>query len=84
MIAKPVLYYTAFGQNVTRRTEEPTAGAGTLISSAGRPLQADPKELPHSRRQIEGGNVAGHALFVVGAARGRCDAGAGGGAGGGR
>jgi hypothetical protein len=26
-----------------------------------RPLQANPEELPHPRRQIEGGNVAGHA-----------------------
>src|SRR5204863_10191365 len=27
----------------------------------GTPLQADPEELAHPRRQIEGGNVAGHA-----------------------
>jgi hypothetical protein len=31
-----------------------------LISFAGRFLQADPEELSHSRRQIEGGNIAGH------------------------
>ena len=28
--------------------------------AGARPLQADPEELPHPRRQIEGGNVAGH------------------------
>jgi hypothetical protein len=33
---------------------------GMLISFAGRFLQADPEKLPHPRRQIEGGNVAGH------------------------
>jgi hypothetical protein len=32
-----------------------------LISFAGRFLQADPEELPHARRQVEGGNVASHA-----------------------
>jgi hypothetical protein len=39
---------------------EPTLAAGTPISSAARPLQVHPEELPHPRRQVEGGHVAGH------------------------
>ena len=30
------------------------------ISARALRLQADPEELPHPRRQVEGGNIAGH------------------------
>ena len=43
------------------------SGGGLALDVPGRALlatapllEADPEELPHPRRQIEGGNVAGH------------------------
>ena len=49
-------------------------------------LQTDPNELPHPRRQVEGCYIAGHAgpdelVQGSGAAWGRSEGGAGGGAG---
>jgi hypothetical protein len=38
----------------------PTARLEAADQRPAAPLQTDPEELPHSRRQIEGGNAAGH------------------------
>jgi hypothetical protein len=36
------------------------SGGKSPINRPSRSLQADPEELPHPRRRVEGGNVAGH------------------------
>ena len=55
----------------------PPRGEGSPLSRLGTPtsfgaphLQAYPEELPHPRRQVEGGNAAGHAQHTRGPSQG--------------
>jgi hypothetical protein len=61
MIAKPGDRTRRRSTKCQSRMTEPMLSAGKPRSRRHAPLEANPKKLPHPRRQVEGGDVAGYA-----------------------
>jgi len=71
VIAKPAsILFTGGQRNVSRGAGANLAVGSPPISAPAPSLQGDPEELPHPRRQVEGGNAAGHAQHTRGPSQG--------------